>query len=237
MNVQLNYQDENLVIMRELACFGIEKRLIKQISNINPRIFEDYYNVFNAKPHREGMSWLSYCAEGYLADRVIRLYEKVICTPIDNPKSLTPKELLKLTKIYFSLYPNDDMSVNRIYYLIRSIKAGIVGVERECNGCGKVYHVHGEPGDNCGTCVALVKRKKQVNAAFASRKNRENKRRKIERELERELRRKESEQEALEKQEQIADEEKENNQKYEYELMIANSVNNENKSGNQSQEI
>lgn len=158
--MKLTFRDEILSIMRELACFGIEKRLIKHYSNLNPRVFDDYYNSYSVVPHREGMTWIKSPYESHLGDRVIRVYEHVVGIEASDECEITPKQLLEVTKAYLAIYPRDDMSVNRIYYLLRSIKAGIVGIERSCITCHKPYHVHGIPGRKCGMCNILAKRNK-----------------------------------------------------------------------------
>lgn len=103
---------------------------------------KQYRAMGEMKPkHRAGTHWL----KGdflFVADRALRIFINMFgIEKLD--RILTEKEYRKLCTTYMTVYPMDDeMSTNRMHYLIDSIRRQDVVLHEACKCCGQPYVTH-----------------------------------------------------------------------------------------------
>lgn len=93
------------------------------------------------KKHRVGTHWLR-GDSSYMGVRALRLMKKILGEKVLD-KPLNGPEFVSLCNTYFTNYPQDDeMTTNRMHYLIQAIRCGEVVVHKRCGCCHHQYITH-----------------------------------------------------------------------------------------------
>jgi hypothetical protein len=135
---------------------GTEKKItLAFCGKLSGYIENQYAQVnFASKKHRAGTNWLR-SDSAFVGVRALRLIERLFkCNKCDRP--LTAAEFHTLCNCYFTQYPMDeDMSTNRMHYLIQSIRNGEVLVHDNCSTCHKSFLTHREEAHHrkCSFCL------------------------------------------------------------------------------------
>jgi hypothetical protein len=147
-------KDRQSFIMKRLSAFGLEKTVLRSLCPLKKEDTDFYHNAYKPIAHRSGGSWINSEYHSHMADRIVRVYESVV-GDITKAVSIRPRELHDVTVAYLALYPRDDMSINRIYHLIKNIQSGIVAVEKSCDECGKPYVIAPSMSRFCSACGTI----------------------------------------------------------------------------------
>ena len=135
---------------------GTQKKITMQYcSNVHGFTEKSYAGIEYVKPkHRQGTHWLK--SDGlYVADRALRLFLKMF-TVKKLDRILTYNEYHKLCETYMTMFPQDDeMSTNRMHYLIDSIRRQDVTVHESCKCCKKYFITHRDKSNAriCSICA------------------------------------------------------------------------------------
>lgn len=134
---------------------GTQKKITMQYcGNVRGFTEQAYAGIECVKPkHRQGTHWLKgdYL---YVADRSLRLFVKMFnFQKLDRVLHYT--EYHKLCEAYMIVFPQDDeMSTNRMHYLVDSIRRRDVIVHESCKSCNKPFITHRDKSNKrvCSIC-------------------------------------------------------------------------------------
>jgi len=159
----LSKSDELLLIAKQLISLNFEQQKIHELTGIAPTKFALYKGTQYDNTRKNGFSWMKRPSTGYMGDRILRLYETMfgICPKKDNIDD--PAKLLKLFKAYLAIYPNDDISTNRIYHFLKALQARSLTTFESCSSCKKKYFVYQEHQKSC--CICRYSKKLQSSAS------------------------------------------------------------------------
>lgn len=125
-----------------LASLNTQKKIVLFYYPAAARFIDSYYsNVKLNEGHRSGTNWLR-GELAYTADRAYRLFVKIFSQQAILDKPLTVHDFYRFCTLYFNTYPKDDMSTNRLHYLIQSIRDGEVVEMGGCKKCNQSFIVH-----------------------------------------------------------------------------------------------
>jgi hypothetical protein len=168
LSVLISNADNLQMTLTELSTLGLEDKLLRSLGLT--KNIDQYKNLCRVPSHRNGANWLINRYSALLADRVVRMYIRMF-GDIESPKPMTPFQLLDITRAYLAIYPNDDMSANRIYYLVHQLKSASsennsgLAIEPQCATCKKPFVVLTKHR-SCTSCV-LLKSAKKDRAIFS----------------------------------------------------------------------
>lgn len=137
-----NSMQERFEAMRFLVAQGTEKKITLQYCGTLHGLTEREYLTKSVKPkHRAGTHWLK-GEYRYIADRAIRLFIDTLGFDKLNHR-ITASEFKKYSEIYFTVYPCDDeVSTNRLHYMINSIREHKALYHEACDKCNKPFVTH-----------------------------------------------------------------------------------------------
>lgn len=134
-----------------LAQHGTAKNIMRSMM---PK-YERYVSVFGKPTQRHALNWVR-SSDGFLGDRAIRLFAQLFTiNAINKPMQIT--ELCQFTQTYITRYPSDEMTANRLHYMIQSIRSGEFIVKEKCKCCGKIFVVHRDDSlqKECHICKTI----------------------------------------------------------------------------------
>lgn len=151
----MNREAEIITAAQYLAAAGTARHIIQALTDIRKEYWDDIYKRADKIIHRYGTHWMRTEA-AYTGDRALRLLiELFSISVLDRPLSLI--DLVLAEQTYKIKYPSDEMSTNRIYYMIQSIRNGDAVVVERCKSCGHpfVVHRHDAVESKCNICKLL----------------------------------------------------------------------------------
>ena len=140
---------KSIELATKLARHGCEKKVISEITGFSRK----YYEAFWATPKHNHKSNLGYMQKSYgskyLADRLFRLLNALFGEPMYGV--IQAENLISAYESYVALYPQDEMSINRVYYTWLHINTREFSI-CECKDCGKPYLSKSVKLHSCGVC-------------------------------------------------------------------------------------
>lgn len=131
---------EQIMAARWLAQNGTNKHILEGMIPLSEKNVKEFYRSAPKSPHRYGTHWLR-CEGAYMADRAYRLFIQLFGNSALS-KPLSVIEFSLYCQTYLTKFPSDDMSSNRLHYLIQSIRNGDAVVKDTCSCCGLPFVVH-----------------------------------------------------------------------------------------------
>lgn len=109
--------------------------------------------------HRAGIKWIRDTFLAVIADRAYRLFTRMFFKSVNDIFDIVELQSWYLT--YRGLYPGDEVSINRLHYLLSSLRAKDIVIIDRCNICGEEYIIH--PHDyrtSCALCSLNLKQRR-----------------------------------------------------------------------------
>jgi hypothetical protein len=124
------------------------------------KLLKPFYKRAPKNMHRYGVHWLRIDG-AYQADRVYRLFVQIFGKDALS-NAVNGVDFAMFCQTYLAKFPSDDMSANRIHYLMQSILNGDAVVYQSCNCCGQPYVMHKDDKlfKTCNICRTLAEEKK-----------------------------------------------------------------------------
>lgn len=146
----------NLSIIEDadfLAQNGIQRKILNSYLNVSFAFGIKFGEDPNGFTHRTGNVWVRDIQLSHTADRAYRLLVSMYPNALSK---FCVRELASWYKAYMGLYPNDEMSINRLHLLLTAIRAGDCLVHESCATCKKDYILHQyDIRSRCGFCEAF----------------------------------------------------------------------------------
>lgn len=153
-----------------LASVKTQKKIVLFYCPAADKFVNEYYPIPKAEErHRHGTNWLR-SELAYTADRAYRLFIRLFSEQAIFDKPLTVHDFYRYANLYFNTYPSDDMSTNRLHYLIQSIRDGEVVVMGNCKKCNQPFIAHRNDclSRVCGVCKRTESVKTEMLLAAAN---------------------------------------------------------------------
>ena len=146
---------EQIQAAKWLAENGTKKHIIECLIPLSDKYLKDIYKTAPKSKHRYGNHWLR-CESAYMADRAYRLFILLFGSEAVN-KPINIIELTLFCQTYFTKFPSDEMSTDRLHYLILSIRNGDAIIKEKCNCCGQPFVLHRDESfeRTCHICKIL----------------------------------------------------------------------------------
>jgi hypothetical protein len=140
--VRENSMEERIEAARFMVQMATEKKITMQYCGTLHGLTDREYSTSKLKPkHRAGTHWLR-GDNRYMADRLIRLFKNLFGLEKLNSR-LSAVEFADLCRTYFTVYPCDDeISTNRVHYLIDAVRERKAVVHKQCKCCGQPFVTH-----------------------------------------------------------------------------------------------
>tara|TARA_R110000868_G_scaffold52390_1_gene165592 strand:- start:1091 stop:1636 length:546 start_codon:yes stop_codon:yes gene_type:complete len=147
-----------------LASIGCQHVIITELTGHSKKEFEvSTAPDPNGHSHRDSTTWLTTRGKArYSADRLLRIFINNFGVDVVNHR-MTAANLISLYTTYMAIYPNDEMSINRIYYFFKRL-ASREFVISYCSEkrCKKPFISKNVRDKQCMTCTTLHKIRKNA---------------------------------------------------------------------------
>lgn len=116
--------------------------------------------------HRQSEAWTK-TDDAVYAVRAHRLFCDIFENNRDYEMKLTAKDLWDWYFTYTMIYPQDEMTANRMHYMVGLVREGKLRIKPACNNCGKGYVVHRDQYiyDDCAICRKIATVQAQLELA------------------------------------------------------------------------
>jgi hypothetical protein len=136
-------------LLSELAAINLAKASISKsiLETYQPKVDKRVWLKFHAAEHPRGLKHRT--SEGwakadtdFIVVRAHRIFIEIFALNRDYAKDLRVQDLWDWYFTYTQLYPNDDMTPNRLHYMIGMIRANTLRIKECCTTCGKSFVIH-----------------------------------------------------------------------------------------------
>lgn len=127
-----------------LAKASINKVILKLYA---PQFDQRLLQMFHVKDHPKG--WVHRTSETWtksdeavFAVRAHRIFIEIFAANRDYQMTLGAQDLWEWYFTYSQLYPADEMTPNRLHYMISMIRSGTLRIKESCSHCNQTYVIH-----------------------------------------------------------------------------------------------
>jgi hypothetical protein len=108
-------------------------------------MYKQYYAgpADGQKRQRVSEGWMR-GKESYLIVRAHRIFIRLFPNNEDYSRLISVCDLWSFFQAYVTLYPQDNMTPNRLHYMIEKVRARRLRIMKECTSCGKPFLLHEE---------------------------------------------------------------------------------------------
>lgn len=127
-----------------LAKASISKSILKLYApKFDSKLLELFHVMEHPKgwTHRTSETWTK-SDEAIYAVRAHRLFIAIFVANRDYQKTLAVQDLWEWFFTYSQLYPEDEMTPNRMHYMIGMIRAGTLRIKESCVTCNLPFVIH-----------------------------------------------------------------------------------------------
>lgn len=132
---------ESIKAAQWLAENGTEKVIIESLLPKSEKFLKESFKIAKKNKHRFGIYWIRDSNFNFMADRAYRLFIDLFSAE-GLVRRLSVVEFSLYCQTYLTKYPQDEMSANRLHYLIQAIRTGDVVVISSCKCCAQPFVVH-----------------------------------------------------------------------------------------------
>ncbi|WP_240224680.1 hypothetical protein [Rheinheimera hassiensis] len=136
---------QSLLAACHLAKFGMNENLLNIYYPLDKGMYKQYYAgpADGQKRQRVSEGWMR-GKEAYLIVRAHRIFIHLFPGNEDYSRLISVTDLWCFFQAYVTLYPQDNMTPNRMHYMIEKVRARRLRIMKECCSCGKPFLLHEE---------------------------------------------------------------------------------------------
>lgn len=147
----MSKQDDRVISNLAAICLAkhsTHKKVIKLYTNIDAATLNMYHVAKHPRgwDHRDSELWTKN-QDAVFAVRAHRLFIRLFAKNLDYALPLRAVDLWEWYQTYSLLYPEDEVTANRLHYIVQMVREGKLRVkagEHACESCGNSYVVHRE---------------------------------------------------------------------------------------------
>lgn len=144
-------QDDRVISSLAAICLAkssTHKKIIKLYTNIDASTLNMYHVPKHPRgwDHRDSELWTK-SHDAVFAVRAHRLFIRLFAKNPDYSLPLRAIDLWEWYQTYSTLYPEDEVTANRLHYIVQMLREGKLRIksdENACEKCGNSYVVHRE---------------------------------------------------------------------------------------------
>lgn len=131
---------KNMQLAYKMASLGANTIVLNNFSVVDKRL-EASINK-NLSKYRKGAGWITtHVIHRAHANIVYRNYCHIAPDNADLHRPVSAEELISLARVYFFVYKNEFLDINRIYYIFVYLRNGTYN-RKVCKTCGIDYIFH-----------------------------------------------------------------------------------------------
>ena len=149
----------NLAVIH-LAQAATHKKIIRHYApTVDPKLLQMYHVGTHPMGwnHRESEVWTK-TEDALFAVRAHRLFIQLFPNNTDYSMKLSAKDLYEWFFCYSQIYPNDEMTTNRLHYMVGMVRDLRLRIKENCAYCHQSYVIHQDmyTQQECAVCKRLV---------------------------------------------------------------------------------